>query len=381
MYKKYLRFFSIISSIILSSAFFGCASYGAGITFSSTKQAELGGYLYGETKFTETSLRYSLNLSEKDMQSIAPGISLKLPLSFWKVSVFPLLNIEYQRILGQTEGFKNFAWVRLGGGLDYSLTDSIYLRAQGMYTPDLFSALPFDNSIIGLNDATGYTIKLGLGWRPGVSSNKSSPASSRKPAQKSQSQPQSQPQSQVQSQVQSQSQLQSNISVAKSSIKLPNRRVTDKERNDWIAEYRALGGPTTVELEVVRLINIVRANHNLSQVTIDNTLMMAARFFAQQAHDLKGLYSGSHNFGPYADDPSARHGASANVAASFGARLRWNGGNWFSDGNMSAESLVTGWMNSEGHRTYILSPEHRFIGVGQFPGGISYMYLSDQSSQ
>jgi len=169
--------------------------------------------------------------------------------------------------------------------------------------------------------------------------------------------------------------------TARSTITLPDRRLTQEERNEWIAEYIAFGGPTTVELETVRLINIERANLNLSRVEIDNTLMMAARFFAQQAHDLRGLYSGSHNFGPYATDQNARHGASANVAAAFGARLRWNAGNWFSSGSMTAASLVTGWMNSEGHRRYIVSPEHRFIGVGQFPGGISYMYLSNQSSQ
>jgi len=162
---------------------------------------------------------------------------------------------------------------------------------------------------------------------------------------------------------------------------LPNRRLTEEERGEWIAAYRALGGPTAVELEVVRLVNIERASHNLSQVEIDEPLMMAARFFGQQAHDLRGLHTGTHNFGPYATDPEARHGASANVAAAFGANLRWNGGNWFSGGSMSAEALVSGWMNSEGHRRFILSPEHRFIGMGQFPGGISYLFLNDTPSR
>ena len=161
-----------------------------------------------------------------------------------------------------------------------------------------------------------------------------------------------------------------------SSIVLPDRRLTTSERNEWIADYLEHGGPTEVELEVVRLINIERANHDLSQVQIDDALMMAARYFAQQANDLRGLYSGSHNFGPYASNPSARHGASANVASAFGGNLRWNGGNWFSGGSMSAENLVSGWMNSDGHRRYILSPEHRFIGMGQYPGGISYLFLS-----
>jgi len=168
--------------------------------------------------------------------------------------------------------------------------------------------------------------------------------------------------------------------TTQSSIRLPNRRLTVMERSEWIAEYRAMGGPTANELEVMRLVNIERAKLGLSQLDWDDTLGMAARFFAQQAHDLRGLHSGSHNFGPYASDKTAQHGASANVAAAFGARLRWNGGNWFSSGSMIAKDLVVGWMNSPGHRRYIISPEHRFIGAGQYPGGISYMYLSDQRS-
>ena len=169
--------------------------------------------------------------------------------------------------------------------------------------------------------------------------------------------------------------------VAKSNITLPNRVLTDTERNQWIADYKSFGGPTTTELEVIRLINIERTKLGLSRVARDDKLMMAARFFAQQAYDLRGLgYTGTHNFGPYATNPSATHGASANVAAAFGGRLRWNGGNWYSSGSLSASYLVNGWMNSPGHHAYIISPEHRYIGVGHFPGGISYMYLSDRSS-
>ena len=169
----------------------------------------------------------------------------------------------------------------------------------------------------------------------------------------------------------------------KSTITLPNRRLTDAERAAWIADYRALGGATANEMEVIRLVNIERRNHGLVEVVFDDTLMMAARFFAQQANDLRGLHAGSHNFGPYADSPGRGWypwGASYNVVRAFGGRLRWSGGNWFSGGDMTAEALVRGWMNSPGHRAYILSPEHRYIGAGQFPGGISYLFLSDRAS-
>jgi len=165
-----------------------------------------------------------------------------------------------------------------------------------------------------------------------------------------------------------------------SSITLPSRRATDAERNAWIADYVALGGPTPAEIEVIRLINVERANHNLVQVTMDASLMRAARYFAQQANDLRGQHTGTHNFGPYATNAAAQHGASANVAAAFGATLRTNGGNWHSSGDTSPEELVRSWMASTAHRNFILSPEHRFIGVGQFPGGISYMFMNDRAS-
>jgi uncharacterized protein YkwD len=169
-----------------------------------------------------------------------------------------------------------------------------------------------------------------------------------------------------------------------SSIELPNRRLTETERLAWIDEYKEMGGYSAFELEVVRLINIERQRFNLQTVEIDDTLMMASRFYAQiKATQDVGI---GHNIGPYATNPSASHGASANVAEAFGGRLRWNGGN-SGGGYRTPESLVTGWMNSDGHRRYILSPEHRYIGIGlavnddsQF-GVYQYMYLSDNPSR
>ncbi|MCL2386565.1 MAG: hypothetical protein FWC89_03340 [Defluviitaleaceae bacterium] len=171
------------------------------------------------------------------------------------------------------------------------------------------------------------------------------------------------------------------------SITLPNRRLTDEERQEWIADYWVHGGPTPNELEAVRLVNIERANHNLVEVEICDILMMSARFFTQQGSRL-GRTIGSvntggagHNFGPYATDLDASHGASRKVVRAFGGELRWNGGNLAGGGHLSAESTVNAWMNSPGHRAYILSPEHRFIGFGQFPQGGNYLFLSDQSPE
>ena len=141
-----------------------------------------------------------------------------------------------------------------------------------------------------------------------------------------------------------------------------------------------MGGPFAFELEVVRLINEVRLEHDLAYLQIDNTLMMAARFYTQIMANLNTNLG--HNEGPYRI-PGATHGGSRAVAEAFGAQLRWNGGNGAA-GVRTPENLVTSWMNSPGHRNYILSPEHRFIGAGAHAGGrwgaFQYLFLSDTAS-
>jgi len=149
--------------------------------------------------------------------------------------------------------------------------------------------------------------------------------------------------------------------------------LTDAERRQWIDEYSANGGASAFEVQVVNLINDIRAQHGLSRVSIDMPLMMAARFYTQIKGELN--VSSGHNFGPY--------GGSAGVAREFGCRLRWSGGNSGS-GYRTPEAVVLGWMDSPGHRALIMSPEHRFIGVGYYPEGRNgnswYMFLSDQQS-
>ena len=103
--------------------------------------------------------------------------------------------------------------------------------------------------------------------------------------------------------------------------------------------------------------------------------MYAARFYSQTMTQ----WGRGHNVGPYATNPNAAHGASANVAAAFGANLRWGGGNGgFTAG--TAEDVVNQWMNSDGHSRYILSPEHRYIGAGSHKGS-HYLFLSSASGQ
>ncbi|MCL2575556.1 MAG: CAP domain-containing protein [Defluviitaleaceae bacterium] len=166
-----------------------------------------------------------------------------------------------------------------------------------------------------------------------------------------------------------------------SQIILPNRRATDNEREAWIAEYRAMGGASAFEMEVIRLINIERVALGLAYLQVDDTLMMSGRYYTQIQSNLDTM--NGHNQGPYADDPTAGHGASFNVATAFGANMLWEGGNAFA-GPQTPEDVVRGWMDSPGHRAYITSPEHRFIGFGTTLGGrwgvFHYMFASNNPS-
>jgi len=107
------------------------------------------------------------------------------------------------------------------------------------------------------------------------------------------------------------------------------------ERADWIAEYESLGGPNAFELEVVRLINEIRAEHGLVELTLNNNLMMAARFYTQTKVDLN-LPLG-HREGPY--------GGSAGTAQAFGSS--WNTANGATGGGgITPQGVVNMWMNS-----------------------------------
>jgi uncharacterized protein YkwD len=157
----------------------GCSSYGAGGVYSSNEQTEMGGYVFGSSEYAEATVSYAVNRSGNDTQSLGAGFSLKIPFSFWKITLFPLANIEYQRIFGGTETVRNVGWFRLGGGLDFSITDAFYARGEVMYAPDLSLTRDKGNESdlllvlsnidgFALNPAAGFTIRFAVGWRPGA---------------------------------------------------------------------------------------------------------------------------------------------------------------------------------------------------------------------
>ena len=64
---------------------------------------------------------------------------------------------------------------------------------------------------------------------------------------------------------------------------LPSRHINTTELDEWINGYVELGGINAFELEVVRLINEVRLQHDLQPLMVSPQISMAARFFSQES--------------------------------------------------------------------------------------------------
>ncbi|WP_313344025.1 CAP domain-containing protein [Sedimentibacter sp.] len=112
--------------------------------------------------------------------------------------------------------------------------------------------------------------------------------------------------------------------------------------------------PSSVSFEerVAQLVNVERQKNGLQPLTFDESISNVAR--------LKSKDMADNN---YFAHQSPRYG-------SAGDMLRNNGINWsawgenIASGQRTPETVVTAWMNSEGHRANILSPNFGKIGVG-----------------
>ena len=115
-----------------------------------------GGFAFFDATYAELSFGFfgtdGAMVVEADGASVSTGLYYTgLDISLYgkypfvisdKLSLFPLLGVSYRVIVGLKDDDGNDAdepgdmsalWFRLGGGLDYSFTDSIYLRAGILY--------------------------------------------------------------------------------------------------------------------------------------------------------------------------------------------------------------------------------------------------------
>jgi uncharacterized YkwD family protein/spore coat assembly protein SafA len=109
---------------------------------------------------------------------------------------------------------------------------------------------------------------------------------------------------------------------------------------------------TAQENEVIRLVNVQRSRAGLQLLKTNWQLSRVARYKSQ---DMINKNYFSHT--------SPTYGSPFNMMESFGIRFSAAGEN-IAYGQRTAQEVVTGWMNSPGHRSNILSPTYQQIGVG-----------------
>lgn len=117
-----------------------------------------------------------------------------------------------------------------------------------------------------------------------------------------------------------------------------------------------VSGLSSMEMEVVRLVNIERQKAGLSNFRASSELSNVAR---AKSKDMAVNNYFSHT--------SPTYGSPFEMMKSFGISYRTAGEN-IAKGYSSAESVVRGWMNSQGHRDNILNPSFNTIGVGSYTG-------------
>ena len=111
------------------------------------------------------------------------------------------------------------------------------------------------------------------------------------------------------------------------------------------------------EHEVVRLTNVERAKYGLAPLTENWELSRCARYKSQDMRD-------KHYFA----HQSPTYGSPFDMMKAFGLSFHAAGEN-IAYGYPTPQSVVTGWMNSEGHRANILNASFKQIGVGYVASG------------
>ena len=131
-------------------------------------------------------------------------------------------------------------------------------------------------------------------------------------------------------------------------IQKPNTGTTTDKNVSDVSDY---------EKEVVDLVNEIRKEYGLSELTLNTELSAVARAKSQ---DMKDKQYFSHT--------SPTYGSPFDMMKTFGISYRTAGEN-IAMGYRTPEAVVDGWMNSEGHRANILNSSYKEIGVGYVSSG------------
>jgi len=114
---------------------------------------------------------------------------------------------------------------------------------------------------------------------------------------------------------------------------------------------------TSYEQQVADLVNAERAKAGLSALKLNWELSRVARIKSQDMHDKK-----------YFAHQSPTYGSPFDMMKKFGITYRTAGEN-IAQGYATPQAVMTGWMNSPGHKANILNASFTQIGVGYFKDG------------
>ncbi|MDZ5473858.1 CAP domain-containing protein [Bacillus sp. 31A1R] len=116
-------------------------------------------------------------------------------------------------------------------------------------------------------------------------------------------------------------------------------------------------GISSVESRVIELTNAERRKNGLQDLKADPALSNVAR---EKSRDMQQNKYFSHT--------SPTHGSPFDMMRDFGISYKSAGEN-IAQGQRTPEEVVKAWMNSEGHRKNILTPNYTHIGVGYVESG------------
>lgn len=148
--------------------------------------------------------------------------------------------------------------------------------------------------------------------------------------------------------------------VGLSEIKAANPHIKNP---DLIYPGQILNIPTmdtsvlSFEKDVVRLVNEIRKQNGLSELTYDWQLSRVARIKSEDMRDNK-----------YFSHTSPIYGTPFQMIKNFGISYRSAGEN-IARGQTTPQKVVDAWMNSSGHRANILNSSYTHIGVGYAQNG------------
>lgn len=117
--------------------------------------------------------------------------------------------------------------------------------------------------------------------------------------------------------------------------------------------------------EVVKLVNKERANVGLKPLTVHAKLTTVA---LDKAKDMSNNNYFSHT--------SPTHGSPFDMMKAYGISYGYAGEN-IAKGQRTPQEVMNSWMNSQGHRENILSPNFTMIGVGYYNGYWVQEFISE----